>query len=173
VGSLDYEIATGATATTAYLQWSTALGGSYSQLWFRAYLYIPAIPAANQRLLAFFDSGNALCASVVLVSTTGKLRMQSSAGGTITTSTTSAPAGALFRIEGYVTFSATVGQTELKIFLTPGSTTATETNTSTAVQATGNLGASIRFGQSGGNTASYGPYYFDSLGVSSAGYIGP
>src|SRR6266705_2584070 len=112
-GSLGCHIVTGATAAQDYAAWTTAIG-SPSQAWFRQYLYFSALPSANHRVFAFLSSGTG-CGSVLAL-TTGKLRFVDTAGVTIFTTAASFPIGQQFRIEGFVIFSATVGQVELKMF---------------------------------------------------------
>lgn len=174
-GSLGIKTQTGATAATAYFGWTTSLGGSsVTQSWFRFYLYITAIQSSgNFRLASCLNASNAISGAVVLRPTTGLISMQNSSNAVITgmTTTNAVPLNQWVRVEGY--FNSATGQGEIKLFLTPDSATPTETITSATGQALGTDVSSYRFGQGGGNTANYGPFWFDDVGASDTAYLGP
>jgi hypothetical protein len=168
-GSLSCKIATPAGATTSYNSWTTSMG-SQSQVWFRLYLYFTANPPANHRVLQLLSGGSA--AAGVIVASNGKLLVVNAAGSSVTTSTATIPLNAWFRIEGFVIGSATVGQTELKLFTSADSTTPAETDSSAATQNTTGTLDTYRFGVAV-SVASVGPFWMDDIGLSAAGYIGP
>ena len=172
-GSLSVKIATSATAAVCYCTWTTSLTASTLTLvYFRVYLFITAIQSAgNFRLVSCLSSAAVISGACVLRPTTGLISMQNSANTVITTSTNAAPLSAWFRLEGY--FNSATGQCEHKIFLTPDSATPTETVTSTTGQSLGTDVSQFRFGQGGGSTANYGPFWFDDFGASDTAYLGP
>ena len=90
----------------------------------------------------------------------------------IFTTTNTVPLSTWFRVEGYVTSSATVGQVELKLFSTPDHTTPTETQTSSARRTRSAAPQPGRYGLATGGTAGV-TWWMDDVAVSVTGYIGP
>ena len=139
--------------------------------WFRLWLYWPSNPSAAQQVHAMLVSGTR--AADVVINSNGTVSVRNAAGTVIVTTTTTIPLGALFRIEGYITSSATVGQVELKLYTSPWSATAAETQTSAAnLNTTGGALNQVRFGAA---TAATAGLTWDQWGcaVSVSGYIGP
>jgi hypothetical protein len=169
-GSLSYKVATSATSASNVFGWSTSIGSS-ATMWFRAYLYMTGLLAADTRLVRFF-TGTTTDAAVWISASTGILRFVNSAATNIFFMTNAVPTNQWFRIEGFVIGNATTGQVELKQFNTADSTTATETKTSAATAATNAAVDSVTFGVTQA-AASIGPYWTDDLGVSNTGYLGP
>src|SRR5262249_38914667 len=101
-------------AATSHLDWTTAMG-KQPVVWFRRYLFHTANPTVNTRIWQADIGGSTLCAAIYLM-TDGTLLAADSAGATIFQTTTAAPLGALYRVEGYVIGSATAGQVELRLF---------------------------------------------------------
>jgi hypothetical protein len=142
-----------------------------AQTWYRLYLYQTAWPAAVHAVAGLYVSGTR-CADVV-VNTNGTLSVRNTSGSVIVTTTNTVPNSAWYRIEGYVTSNASTGQVELKLFTSPDSATATETQTSGANQDTagGNINQ-VRFGLSAASATTI-TWWMDDVAVSVAGYIGP
>jgi hypothetical protein len=169
-GPLSYTFACGATPGLAELQWSTSMG-TQAEVWFRMYLYLTANPAATIRLFAANQVTTA-CANLVVL-TTGHFQARAGAAGTpILGSTNAIPLNAWFRVEGFFIGDAAVGQVQYSVYDTPDSTVATETQTSAANLNTTGTMDHYTFGIST-NTANVVQFWMDSLGVSSAGFIGP
>jgi hypothetical protein len=169
-GGLSYAFATGSTASLARVQWTTSMG-TQTQVWFRAYLYFSADPAATVRVVNQ-DQGHTAC-SVVVVLPSGKLQVRTGSAGTQTLTTTNTiPLNQWFRIEGYVIGSATAGQVELKLFKTADSTTPDETETSAPNINTYGAMDTYNFGIST-TTANVAEYWEDDIAISNAGYLGP
>ena len=166
-GTLAAKIAT-TTSGAAYLEWF--YGTSQATGYYRVYGYCTANPAAAISLTAYILSGVATCARVIL-NPGGTLSVLDAASGTIFTTTATIPLNAWWRIEGFITGHATAGQAELKLF-TGDSTTATETQTSTAAQNTHGVFDTVRYGVTVA-TASVTAFWLDDLGASPAGYLGP
>jgi hypothetical protein len=162
-GSLAASVSTPSVAASSYVLWSSgSLGGSPTQIWFRVYLYFTANPAHTFTVV---QSGG-----LIQITTAGKLFAKDSASGTLS-GTATIPLNQWFRVEGFMTASATVGQIEMKLFKTADSTTADETDTSPA-SLNVSTNSSVRFGVTGA-FASIGPFWMDDLGVSTTGYLGP
>jgi hypothetical protein len=167
-GSMALKVATGVTSATCYADWSTSFAWQ-AQNWFRIYLYMTANPGAAMNLLTFLQSGTS-CGRI-RIGTTGKVIALDSAGATQLTSTNSITLNAYVRIEGYLTGNASTGQIEFKLFNTPDSTTATETQTSGASLNTTGTPNTSRWGLAQA-VASTGQFWFDDLGLSTFGYLG-
>lgn len=170
-GSLSASVGTGGTAAATYVTWSTSIG-TPAQVWFRMYLYFPSLPSAATRLFTVLNTGSS---GVVKfgINTNGTIFTQNVSGATITTSAASIPTAAWFRLEGMALLSATVGQTEVKLFTSADGTVPAETDTSTPSQDTlsGSPGSYL-FGPAAG-VANQGPFWMDDVGLSNTGYIGP
>jgi hypothetical protein len=171
-GTLSGEFTEPGTSTTCFAAWAGSLtGSSLATIWYRAYVYLPALPpVTNMRLIAPYDS-TSICAGIA-VSTAGKIVVQ--AGTTDTTQYTSTSAvntAGWFRLEGFVTGSASAGQVSMALYNSPDSATATETFTSAASLNTTGAITSVRFGSSAQGT-NYS-WFMDDLGASSTGPVGP
>lgn len=171
-GSLSTKITTVASSL-CFVAWTTSITGSpLTTMWFRIYVYITASPpAANIPICRFLTSGAQQCSRMV-INTSGKLVFNDGANATQLTSTNNVPANAWFRIEGFCTSSATVGQLEFKLFTTADSTTPLETQTSAA---TLNTNAGIAQWQVGITSVAIanGTVWVDDLGLTDQGYLGP
>jgi hypothetical protein len=161
------------TATTpCYGGWASSglLTNAATQQWFRLFLYQTANPSSAHQVFAFVVSGTR--AADVMINTNGTISVRNTSGSVIVTTTNTVPLNQLFRIEGYVTSSATAGQVELQLFSSPWSSAPTETQTSNALQNT--LGGALntaRFGAATG-TVSGLTWWYGGCAVSVAGYIG-
>lgn len=156
-----------ASASIASADWRTI--GNVSTLWFRRYVYITANPAATTRLVTIQNSSGTLCGAISIL-TSGKLALLNSGGSVQLSSANAVPLNSQFRIEGFLTGSATAGQIELKIFLTPDSVTPDDTQTTgTAVTTTG-LVDRIVWGSQNAQTFTE---YMDDPAYSTTGYLGP
>lgn len=169
-GLLSAKMATASTATTTQLTWSTSMG-SQAQVWFRLYLYFTANPAAVQRIWNCTSSGSSC--GTVSVTAAGKLEFLAGTAGTNEfTFTTVIPLNQWFRVEGFLTGSATTGQVSLSLYEPLDSASATETHTSAATVNTTGSPNLYAYGVSA-NLASAGPFWMDDLGLSNTGAIGP
>lgn len=148
------------------IAWSTSMG-TQTQIWYRMYLYFTSAPASFGLWRAL--QGASLCAGIVLV-TDGTIQGRSSSNATVFTTASSYPLNQWFRLEGFVTGSASVGQMQLKLFGSPNGTIPTETQTTAANLNT--LGSPNTY-QYGVLTSDAATFWMDDLGLSSAGYIGP
>lgn len=170
-GSLSYNFFTTSTSATVSAKWIASITDTPVQAWSRFYLYMPSLPAATQIMSTMSDTSGTAIGSVA-ITTSGAVRMLNTSGGTISTSTTTLATGAWNRLEYFMISGASTGQTEVKIFTSPDSTTPAETNTSGATQSmNGNDHARVLYGLNV-NSTSYS-IYMDSIGWSDAGYIGP
>ena len=171
-GTLGIKCLFAAVSSTACPGWTTSMGAQ-SQVWFRRYLYVTAYPTVNTRIWQADIGGTTLCASVYMM-TNGTLLFGDTTSGTIFQTTTSVPLNQIVRVEGFLVGSTTVGQVELKLFLTADSTTADETHTSAATQNTGGVPNAFRYGMFSAvvQTTAWS-LWSDDDGLSNTGYIGP
>ena len=158
------------TSSNVYASWTTSMGAQ-SQVWFRFYIYITAHPSVNLRIWQSDISAATLC-SALFLTTSGTLAFNAS-GSTAFTTTAAIPLNTWYRLEGYCTGSTSTGQVSLSMYA-GDSTTAVETDTSSATQNTGGTQNSYRYGSFASITeTSAFSYYIDDVGLSSTGYLGP
>ncbi len=161
------------TATSAgpFFYWgSTIIPAGFKTMYARMYLYFTTVPT-NSRFFQFTNSSIQLQGGVG-TNGSGKFVLKDSAGTIVSTSSTSVPTNAWCRVEFYMFSDASVGQIECKIFLTPDSTSADETITTTAAQNT--RGDDIRSAIFGLPTVvASADFYMDDFGVQDTGYLGP
>ena len=167
-GTLSMKAATAGVSTVSFANWSTAMGAQ-TQVWFRSYLFITANPATVLTPILFFAATTQ--AGGLQITTGGKLQLIDNAGATILTGSVNVNLNGWFRVEGFIVASATVGQMEYKLFLTPDSTSADEVMTSSATQNTNTSLNSYRFGTT--LTSANQTVWHDDLGLSNVGYLGP
>lgn len=171
-GSLAAKSQTTTGVTNAWAGWSTSFPSWTATVYFRAYFYWTANPASNVDLIAFQDSSGSLC---------GKFRL--TAGGKITlldatqsnhgTSTNTVPLNAWFRMDGFLTGSATAGQLQVSIYTGSGgdSTTALETVTSPATLGTNTVPGQVHYGHAATGQANIGPFWWDDVALSDSGTL--
>lgn len=161
------------TATSAgpFFYWgSNIIPAGFKTMYARMYLYFTTVPT-NSRFFQFTNSSIQLQGGVG-TNGSGKFVLRDSAGTIVSTSSTSVPTNAWCRVEFYMFSDASVGQIECKIFLTPDSTSADETITTTATQNTrGDDIQSAIFGLP--TVVASADFYMDDLGIQETGYFGP
>jgi hypothetical protein len=163
---------TGASqACTAMWTGGSMIVNTAAQNWYRKYLYTPALPSAACTKVNMEVSGSKV--GDVILNASGTLSVRDSGSNVILTTTNTVPLNAWYRIEGYFTSNASTGQAELKLFTSPDSATATETQTSAADEDLlgGNVNQ-VRYGSPTGGPSGYS-YYFTGAAHSTSGYIGP
>jgi hypothetical protein len=170
-GQLSCQVSTISNAVAC--GWNTSIG-TPTQIWFRIYLYFTAAPtAADTRFFTVTNTGGTGQARFS-ISASSKFETLNNTGIVINATTNSVPVNKWIRVEGMAIMSATVGQTQLSVYLDGAdAATPTETITSAATQNTlsGTL-QSYLFGP-GSGTVNVGPYWIDDIGVSTTGYLGP
>jgi hypothetical protein len=168
-GLLGVKFATGATSTTTYDSWTTAIG-TQTTTFVRALCFFTQAPAANHRVVNWV--GSATSRGNILLNTAGKFIFTNAAGGTVLTSA-AVPLNSQFRLEAKFVASATVGFWEYKIWYDPRSVgTPDDTNSSAATQNMGGTSDTYRFGI-GAAAANVVAFYLDDVAVSTDDYIGP
>lgn len=168
-GPLGITFLTGATSTSTYVAWTTQLG-SLTQIWGRAYFYLPTVPPTVTQVIAR-GLGATAQKFRLFVNTSGKLVLADSATVSAGTTTSTMLANTQQRVEFMVT-SGTSAAFELRYFASAESDTPTETLTgSTTNFGTANFDE-IRFG-TGANFANVTAYFLDDLNVNSVGFPGP
>jgi hypothetical protein len=168
-GGLSMQVAVGGTSAQASMTWAASLP-AYTQIWFRAYVYLTALPTTVTRVILTAPAAGQ-CA-YVQIGTTGKVTMLDSTGAQMAQLSQAVPTGASFRIEGWVTTSATAGQGSISRYDSMDSVTATQTATSGTTFNTNTGGTLVRFGQAASQT-NVGPYWLDDVGASTDGPLGP
>jgi hypothetical protein len=167
-GSLAMKATTAAISTVSIAIWAAAMGAQ-TQVWFRTYLFITANPATTLTPVLFFNTTTQ--AGGLQITTGGKLQLIDANSATILTGTLNVSLNNWFRVEGFIITSATVGQMEYKLFLTPDSATADEVMTSAAMQNTNTQVVSYRFGTA--LSSANQTIWHDDIGLSNVGYLGP
>lgn len=162
-GSLSMKVASGATGGQVYGAVKTSLGTTFTTIGGRLYFYLTAAPAAFQGILRFTSGGGGTNRAIIGVNTARRLQVLTAASTTSATGTMALiPIGAWCRIEFAITLSATVGQVDARMWLTPDSTgTADETNCLATSQNYGGTADSIRVGMVSGSLASSVVQYID------------
>jgi hypothetical protein len=128
-----------------------------------------AWPASQLRVFRALN-GVTFCGGIA-INVSGQIITLNATGGTLTTSTTVMPLNQWVRIEGFVTGSATAGQIQVKIFLSPDAGTPTETNTTVATLNTNGAINTVSFGDPASAT-SY-TFWMSNLGACDTSYVGP
>jgi len=161
------------TTNNCFGEWTSSglLGLPAAQQWFRLWLYQTSNPSAAHEVAAMLVSG-ALSADV-MINANGTMSMRDSGGTIRITTTNTVPLNTLFRVEGYITSSASAGQVELKLFTSAWAATPTETQTSGAsLNTLGGALNQVRYGAA--TSAVAGLTWWDWCpSVSTSGYIGP
>ena len=166
-GASAYKVGTVASANS-YVTW-TAPASMPPQSWFRMYLYVTGYPAAAFRLLTFLN-GASRCGYVQL-GAAGQLQFIDHATTIMCQTVAAVPLSAWFRAEGYLLGDPAAGQAELQLFPVADGILPSEIGTSAAGQNT--TGTPTAFSLGPFTAASVGPYWYDDLGVSTSGYMGP
>ena len=168
--ALSYNVTTGSPAANSFVQWTTALGATVSQLWWEMYLFLTAYSASILRIVsvrngATYQGGPG-------ISSTGKVVLLNAAGSTVKTSTNSVPLNQWFRLEGFLIGDPSVGQLEAKLFINnPDAITPDEIVTTTAVQNT--TGPVNRMDYGNPSSQASFTFWMSPLGASTQGYLGP
>ncbi|MGB4762611.1 MAG: hypothetical protein WBP12_04640 [Candidatus Saccharimonas sp.] len=170
-GRLSYHPAT-TTAGQCFVQWhSTTFSQPGKTMYGQCYVYFPSTPVALPRFVQFTNSSIQNCGGVG-ISSGNNFTLSDSTNAVGATSSTAIPTNQWMRVEFMVFSDASVGQMELKIFLSPDSTTPDEVITTPATMNTrGSDIASLVIGNFS-NTAGV-DYYFDDVAVQETGYVGP
>lgn len=166
--TLSLKIVSGGTTSEAnYVGWTTAIGGTMTEMYGRFYLRLSAAPSGTVRVLRV---GDAATNASLIINTTPAIRWldsaNSSVGGTFTLST-----GTWYRVEWRVKQSATVGEVEANIYLLD-STTVSGTISSTGA----NTGASAIDGTRQGlaiATTNTVTYWLDDMVSGATTWPGP
>jgi hypothetical protein len=159
-------------ATTGETDAEFQLGGTVTQAWARTYLRFSALPSATVRVLRLLNGTASTCLNVRLTAT-GVVQIADTANGANNaSSTTTLAANTWYRLEMRVANSTSVGVGEVKIFTSVDSATPAETVTSAASWNTSAACDRVRFGNAAG-TANWGPFWYDDVGISDVGYMGP
>jgi hypothetical protein len=170
---LAFKFATGVTANTVYVGWSTSTGGQATK-WFRMYVQLTATPVADTSILQIFQGGfgGSYVGAVQIAAVGTHLKFQTSSFSQVAVGTSVVPIGTTFRVEGKIVgASGTGGSVELKLFNSPDSVTPTETTSASGFNTIG-AADTWAWGSPAGDKASF-TLYLDDLGLTDVGYLGP
>lgn len=165
-GALAAKIATGGTASNAYLEWSlSTVTNHYGAI----ELYMTANPSATVVPIRCL-SGTSGAASL-RIRTDGKLELVDQIGNVFGPTTNAISLNTLIRIEFHFIHSTTVGQMELRLFNDPTSATPTETFTTAANKNTLASIDKIRFGiANSAGVSNIGPLWLDNIVANGTSY---
>lgn len=183
--SLTYESALGVGCPTvqcakhtavagmnSYWQWTTQFG-TQTDFYGRIYLYVGALPLANSVHIAFGRNSGAN-AWLMMMDTTGHIRLMNSAQAIILTSTSHLTAGQWARIEWHVVNNVTTGSLRCRIFLTPTSNTPDEDlNFGEGGAAAQNTGAQTNQMSVGDGNQGATTIYTAGVQIGAVSWIGP
>lgn len=170
-GALAYKVATGSTVTTALEEW-TSSGGTQTTIFYRIYCYVPPGELATAAWRPFAARATGGHAGSLLFQTNGTVQLSIGTGfSAVQTFGTPCPIGQWFRVEGYILGDASVGAIMGALFLTPDGRVPVEVKTSVGQNTTGVLN-NYFFGQNN-SSANSGPFWFDDIGISPLGFLGP
>lgn len=163
---------TGGTAAQAYISYGASLP-TITTAYFRIYGYFTANPASNVSVVQFRSGTSGVnLAGAFVVNTTGTISFIDSASIVQLTSAKTIPLGSWWRLEGYITGSASTGKAEFKCFFTsPDGSTADETKTSGATLNTSGSIQGIRMGIP--DALANITLHLDEVLVTDIGYMGP
>lgn len=155
-----------ASSSTAFWKWSTSLA-SPSEVWGRDYVYLPAAPNTESRVISFYQGG--AFRGYIAILGTRAIRV-SDLNFTSQDSVFTLATATVYRLEFHFKGSATVGQIDVNIYAgdslsTSGTVSLTNANTGTGTD-------EIDFGHIGSGVNAF-TYYFDDIQVNSTGFPGP
>lgn len=170
-GTLSGKAATGATVTNVWVAWTTSVPSWAATMYYRAYVFMSALPGTNFDIVSFVTASAVLCGKIRLT-TLGKVSLLDKNQANVGVSTNSYPTGAWFRLEGFMTGSATAGQLQAAIYTGSGgdSTTALETVTSANTINTNQVPSGIHFGHANAGAANI-TVNIDDVAVSDQGTL--
>lgn len=174
-GTLSMKSATNLSGGgSSYVGWSSSFG-IQTEHYGRLYLYLPQYEGGAT---AFLQAGQGTTRGCRLdYSATGKIQGSDSTGAALfTLGSVSIALNQWVRIEYHFVCDPTVGQAEVKLFNTAGSTIASEVLTGTANKNTLDNHTRITFGagvEATGNITSGHSIYLDNIVANAASYPGP
>lgn len=167
-GVLSAEVAN--ASNQAYAAWRASLTAtSIATVWFRVYCYLTANPPSLWTVMRP-ESGSAARAAEFGVTASGNIQALNQSGASVHTGSATVPLSTWFRIEGFCTGSATVGQVSWNLYNVKDSTSPTETYTSAATVNTLGTITGIGYGTVRNITQTA---WIDDLGASDTTYLGP
>lgn len=171
-GSISVKTATGATSTNVWASWGTSFPNWVATMYARCYFFWTANPGTNMDVISFTTASSLLCGKF-RISTAGKISLLDSAQANQGVSTNSIPLNAWFRLDVFMTGSATAGQLQAALYTGSGgdSTTALETVTSAATLNTRAVPATVHYGHANASAANIGPFWWDDAALSDQGTL--
>lgn len=156
------------TGGGAYVAWTSAVVGTMTTGYARAYIYFSAVPTVATRIISFLSSTT--LRGALRTDTTGHLVVANGAGTAMLTTTTVLTTGVWYRAEvKFVGVATTGGSAQLKLYPMDFGT-AMEDITSASTFDTGGSFDAVRFGNSSGATST--TLWMDDYAVSDTGFVG-
>lgn len=165
-GSVSMSASTSGTSTTAYAGYILA---SVTSDYLRAYYRFTSLPSAQQVILRYLSSGSQTLR--VNITTAGLIEVRNAANTVVGTTTSAISAGSWFRLELNPTFSTTVGAIALRLYLTPDSTSISDSLSLSGLVLTA-VATEVRFGV-GAAMANAVQVWTDDVAVEGATWHGP
>jgi hypothetical protein len=162
-----------AASTAAYVSFHPS---PVAEVFCRVYVKFPTLPADLVPIIQTKGNASADDVGRFTVQTDGRIRLVDGTATTVATTpndvTGKLVAGSYARLEARVVGNAGSGVLELKLFLSPESTTPDSVTTATSLNTFGLIDR-LRVGQSIGQTTDIAAFYLDDLAWDTTGYIGP
>lgn len=166
-GSRSMTTSTPASSSLAYAGWTLSAATSDVCREYCRFVSLPS--AATQPVLRYLSTGSQ--AYRVNVKTGGALEIRDAGNNVIGTTTSVISAGSWFRLELTTTFSATVGAIALRLYLSPDSTSISDSLTLSGLTLTASSN-DLRFGV-GSAMANAVQVFYDDLATEGATWHGP
>jgi hypothetical protein len=162
-------LVTEGSSGSSYFGWSTSLG-TQTLLYGRAYICLVTLPSAATSVVWFVNGASTLAR--IQIDNNAQLTVKDTTTSTISAFATTLPVGQWFRLEWNLSFPGyAAAYSDVRLYLAADSLTPTEEQITGASQNFDSLQVSqVRFGWNGDGTASA---YFDDVGLSGAGPMGP
>lgn len=165
-GSLSMTTSTGVGSALAYAGYTLATTSADTC---RTYCRFVSLPSAQQNFVRYLSTGSQ--ALRVNCTTSGLIEVRNAANNVVGTTTSAISAGSWFRLELQSTWSTTVGAVTLRLYLSPDSTTISDSLTLTSLVLTASANE-IRYGV-GSSMANAVQVWYDDLAIEGATWHGP
>lgn len=165
-GSVSMTTSTGGTSALAYAGYNLATtSGDVC----RVYCRFTSLPSAQQNFVRYLSTGSQSLR--VNVTTAGLVEVRNAANTVVGTTTSAISAGSWFRLELTSTWSTTAGTVALRLYLSPDSTTISDSLSLSSLVLTASANE-IRFGV-GATMANAVQVWYDDLAIEGATWHGP
>lgn len=165
-GSVSMTTSTGGTSALAYAGYNLATTSTDTC---RIYFRFTSLPSAQQNFVRYLSTGSQSLR--VNVTTAGLIEVRNAANNVAGTTTSAISVGSWARLELQSTWSTTVGAVTLRLYLSPDSTTISDSLTLSSLVLTASANE-VRFGV-GASMANAVQVWYDDLAIEGATWHGP